>query len=105
MWNAKTNRLGDRWMIQQDLVDFSWPDLFSAANDQLLKSAGQREITIVVEEPLVAGAEPPVRIRLGVGFRIVLIAGHHVRTLDHHLSALAGREEIPRIVHDADLDA
>ena len=48
MWNTETNRLGDRWMTQKDLVNFYWLDLLSAAIDQFLHAASQPETTILV---------------------------------------------------------
>ena len=105
MRNAEADGLGNLRMTQQHFVDLSRPDLLTAAIDQLLDAAGQREVAVGVQEPLVAGAEPSVGEGFRVGVRIVLIAADHVRTLNDHFSALARREQIPRVVHDADLDA
>ena len=61
-------------MREQHLVDLARRDLLAAAVDQLLEAPDQRQIAVGVEKALVAGAEPAVGERRGVGFGIVLVA-------------------------------
>src|SRR5439155_17284979 len=50
--------LGDRWVLEKDLVDFARTDLFTATVDDLFQAARQPEIAVAVLDALVAGAEP-----------------------------------------------
>ena len=47
-----------------------------------------RDVAVVVHRALIAGAEPAVVERLGVGCRIVLVRRHHVRPLDDDLAGV-----------------
>src|SRR6185312_7300716 len=53
-------RLLDRFVVEQNLVDLARRDFFAAAIDQLLEAAGQRQIAYAVHHALVAGAEPAI---------------------------------------------
>src|ERR1051326_8636031 len=105
MRNAEADRLRDGWMTQQNLVDFTRPDLLSATIDQFLETAGEREIAVAVEKTLVAGSKPSVGERLCISLRIVLVARNHVGALNYYLTALSAGQQVARIVHDADLDS
>ena len=59
---------------EQRLVDLAGRDLLAAAVDDLLQPAGDRQVAVVVEAALVAGAEPPVEEGGGVGVGIVEIS-------------------------------
>src|SRR5437763_185482 len=85
---AKRDRLGHGRMLQQHVVHLAWRDLFAAAVDHLLQAADQREIAVGVEESLVAGTEPTVDERFGIGLGIVGVRVEHSRALDDDLSAL-----------------
>jgi hypothetical protein len=61
-------------VVHQDLVDLARADLLAAAVDDLLQPAGQAEVALGVHHALVAGAEPAVGERLGVGLGVVLVA-------------------------------
>ena len=86
-------------MAEQNFVDLARTDFLAAANDQLLDAAGECQVAIAVEEALIAGAEPAVGVRLGVGLRIVLVTGHHARALDDHFAALAGCQKRAGLGH------
>ena len=57
---GEDDRLRDRWMLQQHVLDFARPDLFAAAIDDLLGAAGDEQVAVVVEVAAVAGAEPTI---------------------------------------------
>src|SRR5207249_160797 len=61
----------DREVGEQRLFDLARRNLLAAAVDDLLEPAGDREVAVVVEHTLVAGAEPAVaergRVRVAVG--------------------------------------
>src|SRR4051812_1588955 len=92
-------------MAQQHLVDLARPDLFPAAVDQFFDAPGECQITVGVQESLVAGPEPTVGERFRISLRIVLVAGNHVRALNHDLAAYTPGKQVSLFVHDADLDA
>ena len=57
-------------VIHQRFVDLARADLFlAAAIDDFLQPSGQREVALGVDDALIAGAEPAVDERLGIGFR------------------------------------
>ena len=74
-----------------------------AADDQVLRSSGDREIAVVVERAEVPGAKPAVRgERLGGLVRLVPVARRHVRTLDLDLAVRAGLACLALRIDDAD---
>src|ERR1700683_5598596 len=92
-------------MGQQNLVDFARSYFFAAAIDELLDTAGESEISLGVDNSLVAGAEPAIGERRGVRFGLVFVAVDDVRSLDHDFAALAGGKVVAFTVHDAHFDA
>lgn len=67
-------------VCEQYLVDFLREDLFSAAVYHLLGAPPQVQVAVLVEETLVAGAEPAGREAL-LG-RSVEVTAHHTGTPD-----------------------
>ena len=91
-------------MREQHLVDLARRDLLAAAIDQLLDPPDQREVALGVEKALIAGPEPAVGKRRGVGFWVVFVPRDDVRPLDDDLAALPRLQKLPGGVHDADAD-
>src|SRR5215467_12471386 len=60
MRNAEAHRLDNRRMAQQNFVDLSRPDFFTAAIDEFLETTGQPEITALVQEALIARPKPSI---------------------------------------------
>ena len=56
--NSKGDHLLDGRMFHQHIVDFEGRDLLAAPVDDFLEASGDFQITVAIEEPLVAGAEP-----------------------------------------------
>ena len=70
------------------------------------KRTREEEVAVVVEAPLVAGAEPPLRReRLGVGRVVVEVPFRHVGALDADLADLALRQLGAGGVEDRDAHA
>jgi hypothetical protein len=63
------------------------------------------QITIGIEKPLIAGAEPSIHKSAGVGFRVIFVSPENVRALNGDFAALIGAEMIAFFVHDADAKA
>ena len=63
MGHAKRRRLLHVRVAQQHLVDLARRDLFAPAVDDLLETARQHQVALVVEPPLVARSTPAVRER------------------------------------------
>src|SRR5215469_3162081 len=60
MRDAETHCFCHRRMAQQNFVDFSRPDFFTAAIDEFLETTGQHEITTLVQETLIASTKPSI---------------------------------------------
>ena len=60
---ADDGDLGDVGVQQQDLLDFARIDVRSAADDEILGPILEREVTVGVEAPEIAGVQPAVRQR------------------------------------------
>src|SRR5437588_9904802 len=102
---SECDRSGHGGMLQQDLVNLVGSDVLASANDDVLHPSGEMEITIFIEEALIAGAKPAVHQSLRVGLGIIFIPAKHARSLNDNLPALVVSEMISLFVHDADSNA
>ena len=93
MRNRECDRLQDRGVIHQRLVDLARRDFLAAAIDDLLQPPRQGEVALRIDDALIAGAEPSVDEGLGVGLRVVLIAAGHAVAANDHLAGLAAPEQ------------
>ena len=79
---AKGHDLLDGGVIHEHGVDLERCHLLAAAIDDLLEAAGEVQIALGVEHPLIAGAKPPGSLGReeggGVGRRVADISGGHV---------------------------
>jgi hypothetical protein len=100
---CESDRLRYRRMPQQRVLDLARRDLLTAAVDQLPESTRQVDVTVVVDAPLVAGAEPAVRECRCVAVRIRLVARGHGVAADYQLADVAVREQTPGRVHHRDI--
>src|ERR1700693_401872 len=98
---TKRNRCCDRGVSQQNLIDFVRRDILPSANDDVFHPARQMQITVRVEVPFVAGAEPSSHESTSVRFRIVFVSTKHIRSLNSDLASLVSAEVIAGFVHDA----
>ena len=87
------------WSISTSSTS-SGRDLLAAAVDDLLQRPVMAEVALVVEHALVAGAEPAVRERLGVGLRVVARSRRHVRPLMTTSPSPPAGRLLAGIVHD-----
>ena len=70
--------LADAGVPEEDVVHFAGRDLLAAAVDDFFESAGQAQVAVFVDRAQVAGAEPPVSQRFGVGGVIGSVPGGDV---------------------------
>ena len=56
--HRKSHRLSHGRMVHQHLIDLEWRDLLTTAIDQFLEPIRKTQITLVIDDALVAGAEP-----------------------------------------------
>ena len=105
MHAAKCNRCRDRWMPQQNLIDFVRSDVFASADDDVFDSSGQVQIAIGVQQSFVTGTKPSIHKSASVGFGIVLVSTKYIGALNGNFAALVGAEVIAVLVHDADAQA
>jgi branched-chain amino acid transport system ATP-binding protein len=93
--NREGHHLRHRRVVHQHLVDLARRHLLAAAVDDLLQAAGHRDVALGIHHALIAGAEPAVGERLGVGLGVVLVAPRDVLAADHDFADLAGGSSAP----------
>ena len=65
-------------MTVQELLDFAWRDVLSAANDQVLQAADDIAVAVRIERTEVPGVHPSVGIdRIGGPGRVSPVAVHN----------------------------
>jgi alginate O-acetyltransferase complex protein AlgJ len=69
MGHGERHRLQDGRMVHQRFIDLAWANFLAAAIDDLLQPPGKRQITVGVDDALIAGAEPAVDERLRIGVK------------------------------------
>ena len=82
-------------MRQQRFLDFARIDIGAAGDDDVLGAVRQRQEAVFIEPADIAGAQPAVLQRLGIGLGIVPIAEHHGRSLGLDLAGLARGQRLP----------
>src|ERR1700675_3943184 len=105
MRETKGDRLGNGGILQKHLIYFAGRDLFAGAVNLLLQPAGDVQISVGIEKPLVARAKPTVGKGALVGLRVVLISGEHIRSLDHDLTPAIRSQVAAIAVHHTDANA
>jgi hypothetical protein len=96
----KGRGLNDRRVREQHVIDFPGRDLLASPVDDFLQAARDKQIAILVQMPLVSGAEPALDERGRIGGRVVLVSMRYVRAANHYLAGLAGRQQAACLVHD-----
>ena len=79
-------------MLQDLLLDLARVDIGAARNIHVGRPIGQVEEPFGIHMPEIAGQEPTVAERFGVGFGVVVITGKDSRTDYGNLSGLTGRD-------------
>ena len=92
MGNADRAGLLDFGMEVEDLVDVPWVDVEAAGDDHVLFPVDDVEIPILIHRGDVARVAPAVAERLGRLVGPVLVAQHHLGTLDDQLPPLSHRD-------------
>src|ERR1700751_4921800 len=78
---SERDRCGYGGMLQQDFVHLVWRDVLATSNDDVFHPARQMEITIFVEEPFIASAEPSFHQSARIGFGIVFVTAKNTGSL------------------------
>ena len=73
-------------MLHEHAIHFLQGNFFSATVDNFLETAGNEEVAITIQEPLVTCPKPTICKGAGVGCRIVFIALEDGRTTRDHLT-------------------
>ena len=102
MRHGERHRLRDRIVLEQGFVHFSRRDLLAAAIDEFLEPTGNREVAVRVVEALVARAEPSVRERFRVRFRVIQVAVRDARPPHDDLASFESRQELTGLGHYSD---
>src|SRR5713101_6534314 len=90
-------------MAKQNLIHFVRRNVFASADDDVFDAAGQMQIAVRIEKSLIAGEEPSIHKRAGVGFGIIFVSTKYVSALNRDLAPLTGSQVIAIVIHDADL--
>ena len=69
MGYSETDREGDGWMLQQNVIHLTGRDLLAATIDDLFEPTGDEQIAVSVKIPLIASTKPPVDESLLIDMR------------------------------------
>jgi hypothetical protein len=89
--DGEHDSLGHRGVGEQRVLDLGRRDLLSAPVDDLLAPPAEKEVTVAVEEALVAGAKPAVDEGALVRSRRAHVAAEDALAPDRHLAVRARR--------------
>src|SRR4030095_4522772 len=92
-------------MLEQNGIDFQRRNFLSAAVDQLLQAAREREVAFAIENALVARAKVAAAEGAGIRLRVVTVAVHDVATLDRDLALLAAWKNASLVIENHNLHA
>src|SRR5260370_11300537 len=92
-------------MREDLLLDLTRIDIGSAGYVHVRGAAGDIDKTFFIHMAEIAGAEPAVAKRLGVGLGVIVVAGEHGGTDDADLARLERVEFAAVIALDRDLDS
>ena len=103
--HAEHRDLGDGRVGQDLLLDLARVDVGAAGDVFVGGPAGNIQVAFGIHVADIAGQEPAIAERLGVGFRVVVVAGEYGRPDDADLAGLARRQLAAFGVLDRDLHA
>ena len=81
-------RLGDSGQPVDDALDLLGVDVLASADDHVLGSVDEHQVSVLVEAADVAGVQPAVDEGLGGLLGSVQVAAHDVRPRDEYLAGL-----------------
>ena len=82
---TKDNHLGNRHMVEQNLINFPGADLLAASVDDFLQASSDAEVALTVQHALIACAKPAVDKGIRIGLFIVFITRCDIGTANHNL--------------------
>jgi hypothetical protein len=89
---CKGNALCYRRVFSEDVVDFQWGDFLTTAIDNLVATAEEKQVSVIVKKAEIARLEPFTHKRSLVRRRVAVIAGHDRCTTNDNFSRLAARQ-------------
>src|SRR3970282_2313467 len=93
--HADNGRLVHRRVLLQHRLDLPRRDVLAAADDQVLRPAGDVDVAVVVHPADVAGVEPAAAHRLVSLVVQPQVAGHDAGALGHDLALLSRGQQLP----------
>ena len=92
--------------IQPFRFDLTRPNIFTGHDDQILRSACDRDVVLIVKLDDIAGSQPTIAVDdLGGLFRTLVVFPHHARASHPELAALADGDLVAGLVAKLDLNA
>src|SRR5215469_15484942 len=76
-------------VAQQHLLDLAWVDVAAATDNHVLRAVAQRQQSVLVHAPDIAGMEPAAAQRFGIGLRVPPVAIHDAVAASDDLTDLA----------------
>src|SRR4029077_17993251 len=104
VWLADGCSKRDRRMADETILDFARSDAKTGRGDDIVVSANEADVTLVVHHTLIAGGHPVAYKFLARCFRLAPVFQEHhgIGTLDRNLTRFTGLERISRLVDDRD---
>src|SRR5207244_1593359 len=90
----------DRGVLLEDALDLAGSNVLAAADDEVLRAAGDVQVPILVHPADVARVQPAAAHRLARLLAAAEVAGHNARALGDDLAFLSGRQDFAFGVHD-----
>src|ERR1700722_8093279 len=100
MWDSKRGRLGDSGMAREHVIDLGRRNLFTAAIDQIIFAAANREKTFLINAADVSGFKPTIDKSRGVEFRRIEVTRDDSGSPDENLALCPWGERAPILSGD-----
>src|SRR6476659_9395165 len=104
VWLADGGSERNRRMTNETIFDFARSDAKTGRGDDIVVTADEADITLVVHHTLIAGGHPVAYKFLARSVRLAPVFQEHhgIRTLDRNLARFTGPERVSPIVDDRD---
>src|SRR5215813_7838161 len=90
-------------MLQEHFIDLPGRYFLSTAIDDLLATARDEQVPVVVEKSVIPCLEPVTCKRILGRESVTIVARHDACATDNNLAGSAGREQASFFVHDGDV--
>ena len=92
MWHGKGDGLRDCFVREQGVINFARGNFLSPAVDDFVEAAKELDVTVGIDDSLIAGSVSFAPKDALVGGGIILISAEDGRAAHDHLAFHAGRE-------------